>query len=134
MVCTACPHGKLKGNCVECSPCPHGKVKHRCEACKTSRAGQPRSKRIKRAPESSPEIMQELEIKQEPDIKQEPEPFTIHGYFGFDKKEKQRRKHLRSIFMLNTKTLVLLLHARHTSSFDSLTILMKQIHARNGTP
>ena len=46
---------------------------------KTARADPPRSKRIKRDTESSPEI------KQEPEIKQAPEPFTIQGYFGFDK-------------------------------------------------
>ena len=63
MVCTACPHGKLKRNCV---------------ACKITRVGQPSSKRVKREPESSPEIKLELEIKQEP------QPFTICGYFGFD--------------------------------------------------
>ena len=32
-----------------------------------------------------PEVKQEPEIKQEPEVKQEPEPFTIQGYFGFDK-------------------------------------------------
>ena len=50
--------------------------------CKTARAAPPRSKRVKREPESSPEIKQEPEIKLEPDIMQE--PFNIRGYFGFD--------------------------------------------------
>jgi len=40
-------------------------------------------KRVKREPESSPEIKQEPEIKQGPEIKQE--PFTIRGYCGLDK-------------------------------------------------
>ena len=55
-------------------------------ACKSARADPPSSKRIKREPESSPEIKLEPEIKQEPEIKLEPEikqePFTIRGYFG----------------------------------------------------
>jgi hypothetical protein len=50
--------------------------------CKAARAAPPRSKRVKREPESSPEIKQEPEIKLEPDIMQE--PFNIRGYFGFD--------------------------------------------------
>jgi hypothetical protein len=74
--CTPCPHGKLKHGCAVCNPCPHGKVKRWCASCKTERAGQPSSKRIKREPESSPEV------KLEPQVKQE--PFTIQGYFGFD--------------------------------------------------
>jgi len=40
-------------------------------------------KRVKREPESSPEIKQEPEIKQGPEVKQE--PFTILGYCGLDK-------------------------------------------------
>ena len=62
-----------------------------CTECKAARADPPSSKRIKREKKSSPEIMQEPEVKQEPEIKQEPEvkqepePFTIQGYFGFDK-------------------------------------------------
>jgi|TARA_B110000305_G_scaffold16993_1_gene15818 hypothetical protein len=40
-------------------------------------------KRVKREPESSPEIKQEPEIKQGPEVKQE--PFTIRGYCGLDK-------------------------------------------------
>jgi hypothetical protein len=67
--------------------CPHGKRKDKCATCKKARAAPPRSKRIKREPESSPEVKQDLEIKQEPEVKQEPEikqePFTIRGYFGF---------------------------------------------------
>ena len=55
--------------------CPHGKRKDKCATCKKARAAPPRSKRIKREPESSPEVKQEPEIKQE--------PFTIRGYFGF---------------------------------------------------
>tara|TARA_B110000977_G_scaffold51524_1_gene70020 strand:- start:10040 stop:10150 length:111 start_codon:yes stop_codon:yes gene_type:complete len=35
--------------------------------------------------ESSPEIKLKPKIKQEPNITQEPEPFTIQGYFDFDK-------------------------------------------------
>jgi|TARA_B110000090_G_scaffold114296_1_gene127510 hypothetical protein len=49
-------------------------VKQNCAACKTARAAPPSSKRVKREPESSPEIKQDPEIKQE--------PFTIRGYFG----------------------------------------------------
>ena len=44
--------------------------------CKTPRAPAPSSKRVKREPESSPEIKQEPEVKQE--------SFTIRGYFGLD--------------------------------------------------
>ena len=66
--------------CVACNPCPHGKLKYSCAACKAARAAPPSSKRVKREPESSPEIKLEPEIKQEPKIKQE--PFTIRGYFG----------------------------------------------------
>jgi len=51
-------------------------------ACKKARADAPSAKRVKREPESSPEIKQEPEIKLEPETKQE--PFTIRGYFGFD--------------------------------------------------
>jgi hypothetical protein len=80
--CNPCPHGKLKGSCKKCNPCPHGKRKSRFEACKAARATPPSSKRIKREPESSPEVKQKPQIKQEPEIKQE--PFTIQGYFGFD--------------------------------------------------
>ena len=82
--CTPCPHGKLKSHCAKCNPCPHGKLKTYCAACKTARAAPSRSKRIKREPESSPEIKQESspEVKQEPKIKQE--PFTIRGYCGLD--------------------------------------------------
>ena len=40
------------------------------------------AKRVKREPESSPEVKLEPEIKQEPEVKQE--PFTIQGYIGFD--------------------------------------------------
>ena len=82
--CTPCPHGKLKSHCAKCNPCPHGKLKTYCAACKTARAAPPRSKRIKRKPESSPEIKQESspEVKQEPKIKRE--PFTIRGYCGLD--------------------------------------------------
>ncbi len=46
--------------------------------------GSASSKRVKREPETSPEIKQEPEIKREPDIKQELEIFTFRGYFGFD--------------------------------------------------
>jgi hypothetical protein len=53
-----------------CTPCRHGKLKRNCAACKAARAAPPRSKRVKREPESSPEVKQE--------------PFTIRGYFGFD--------------------------------------------------
>ena len=80
--CTPCPHGKLKSSCAACTPCPHGKRKQNCAACKAARAAPPSSKRVKREPESSPEIKEEPEVKQEPEIKRE--PFTIHGYFGFD--------------------------------------------------
>tara|TARA_B110000459_G_C16559183_1_gene470709 strand:- start:480 stop:896 length:417 start_codon:yes stop_codon:yes gene_type:complete len=83
-VCNGCPYGKLKYNCAVCSACPHGKVKHHCAECKTARAAPPSAKRVKREQESSPEIMQE------PDIKEEPEPFTIQGYFGFDKQRPVR--------------------------------------------
>jgi hypothetical protein len=58
---------------VACTGCPHGKLKRNCAACKSTRAER----------SVSPQIKQELEIKLEPDIKQE--PFTIQGYFGFDK-------------------------------------------------
>jgi|TARA_B110000967_G_scaffold36979_1_gene36284 hypothetical protein len=65
----------LKSNCAECTGCRHGKRKSRCVACKTARAAPPRAKRVKREPESSPEIKQE--------------PFTIRGYFGIgDEDEK----------------------------------------------
>ena len=73
---------------MACTGCPLGKRKHRCAECKAARADPPSAKRVKREPESSPEVMQEQEIKQEPGIKQEPEikqgpePFTIRGYFG----------------------------------------------------
>ena len=76
--CNTCPHGKVKRDCTACSGCRHGKLKRNCVACKITRVGQPSSKRVKREPESSPEIKLELEIKQEP------QPFTICGYFGFD--------------------------------------------------
>ena len=76
-----CSHGKRKDKCAQCSPCPHGKLKDSCAACKAARAAPPSAKRVKREPESSPEIKQEPEIKYEPEIKQE--PFTIRGYFGF---------------------------------------------------
>jgi|TARA_B110000459_G_C16342663_1_gene372994 hypothetical protein len=52
-----------------------------CAACKTECADPSSSKRIKREPESSPEV------KQEPEIKQEPEPFTIRGYFGISNED-----------------------------------------------
>jgi hypothetical protein len=74
--CDPCPHGKRKNNCAACNPCPHGKRKYNCAACKAARAAAPSSKRVKREPESSPEIKPEPEIKQE--------PFTIRGYFGLD--------------------------------------------------
>ena len=70
--CKPCPNGKAKRNSAVCTPCPHGRVKRNCMACKAARADLPSSKRIKREPESSPEI------------KQDPEPFTIQSYFGFD--------------------------------------------------
>jgi|TARA_B110000261_G_scaffold30316_1_gene34456 hypothetical protein len=57
-------------------------LKHKCTACKTARATPPSSKRVKREPESSPEIKHESEVKLEPEIKQE--PITIQGYFGFN--------------------------------------------------
>ena len=79
--CNPCPHGKVKHMCADCNPCPHGKQKDKCTACKTARAAPPSSKRIKREPESPPEIKREPDIKLEPEIKQE--PFTIRGYFGF---------------------------------------------------
>jgi hypothetical protein len=79
----------VKRSCKVCNPCPHGRLKGKCAACKSARAAPPSSKRIKREPESSPEVKHEPEIKQEPEIKLEPEvkqePFTIQGYFGFDK-------------------------------------------------
>ena len=71
----------VKNSCADCNPCPHGKQKDKCTACKTARAAPPSSKRIKREPESPPEIKREPDIKLEPEIKQE--PFTIRGYFGF---------------------------------------------------
>jgi hypothetical protein len=75
--CNPCPHGKLKFNCAACNPCPHDKLKHRCAACKSARSDSPSSKkRVKREPESSPEIKLEPEIKQE--------PFTIRGYCGLN--------------------------------------------------
>ena len=74
--CDPCPHGKLKSNCAECTGCRHGKRKNSCAACKTARAAAPSSKRVKREPESSPEIKQAPEIKQE--------PFTNRGYCGLD--------------------------------------------------
>jgi len=67
---------------MACTGCPHSKRKTRCAACKKARADAPSAKRVKREPESSPEIKQEPEIKLEPETKQE--PFTIRGYFGFD--------------------------------------------------
>ena len=71
---------------MACTQCPHGTLKRMCGACKTARAAPPSAKRVKREPESSPEIKLEPEIKQEPEIKEEPEikqePFTIRGYFG----------------------------------------------------
>ncbi len=79
--CNSCPHGKVNYDCTDCNACPHGKRKTRCAACKAARAAPPSSKRVKREPESSPEIKEEPEVKQEPEIKQE--PFTIRGYFGF---------------------------------------------------
>ncbi|MDA9098329.1 hypothetical protein N9L76_05260 [bacterium] len=56
---------------------PFGKLKRFCAACKKARADPPSSKQIKHEPE----------VKQGPEIKQEvkQEPFTIQGYFGFDK-------------------------------------------------
>jgi hypothetical protein len=51
-------------------------LKRNCAACKSARAAAPSAKRVKREPESSPEIKQEPETKQE--------PFTIRGYFGLD--------------------------------------------------
>jgi|TARA_B110000967_G_scaffold209790_1_gene267689 hypothetical protein len=66
----------VKRFCADYNPCPHGKVKGSCAACKTACAAAPRAKRVKREPESSPEIKQDSEIKQE--------PFTIRGYFSFD--------------------------------------------------
>ena len=72
--CNPCPHGKVKYFCAACNPCPHGKIKYKCATCKAARAGQPApSRKRKRDPE----------IKPDPEIKQE--PFTIRGYFGFDK-------------------------------------------------
>jgi hypothetical protein len=79
-VCSSCPHGKWKSNCAECNPCLHGKRKYDCAACKSARADPPSSKRIKREPESLPEIKEEPEIKPDPEIEQE--PFTIRGYSG----------------------------------------------------
>ena len=81
-MCSSCLDGKLKRSCTVCNPCPHGKRKQSCAVCKAARAAPPSSKRVKREPESSPEIKEEPEVKQEPEIKQE--PFTIRGYFGFD--------------------------------------------------
>ena len=76
--CNGCAHGKLKRNCVDCNPCPHGKHKYKCATCKAARAGQPApSRKRKRDPEIKPEIKPDPEIKQE--------PFTIRGYFGFDR-------------------------------------------------
>jgi len=69
----------MTNDCVACTGGSHGKRKRSCAACKTARAAPPSSKRIKREPESSPEIKPEPEVKQEPEIKQE--PFTIRGYF-----------------------------------------------------
>lgn len=63
-----CPHGRRKGMCADSNPCPHGKGKYSCAACNSARASS--KKRIKREPQSSPEIKQE--------------PFTIQGYFEFD--------------------------------------------------
>ena len=74
--CNSCPHGKVQGSCAKCSPCPHGNLKGFCAVCNSAREDPPSLKRVKREPESSPEIKQELEIKQES------EPFTNHGYFG----------------------------------------------------
>ena len=62
----------MKHNYLTCISCPHGKRKYRCAACKTARGDPLSSKRVNREKESSPEIKQE--------------PFTIQGYFGFDKK------------------------------------------------
>jgi hypothetical protein len=80
--CSPCLHRKLKHGCLVCTACPHGKRKDDCTVCKAARAAPPRSKRVKREPESSPEIKQEPEIKLEPEIMQE--PLNIRGYFGFD--------------------------------------------------
>ena len=33
VICTGCPHGKLKRNCADCNPCPHGKRKSMCAKC-----------------------------------------------------------------------------------------------------
>ena len=66
---------------MACTGCPHGKPKTMCAACKTECADPSSSKRIKREPESSPEV------KQEPEIKQEPELFTIRGYFGISNED-----------------------------------------------
>ena len=54
-----CPHGSEKYHSVECNPCPHGYLKKNCKSCKAARAGPPKSKRIKRESESSPEVKQE---------------------------------------------------------------------------
>jgi|TARA_B110000977_G_scaffold135789_2_gene172695 hypothetical protein len=72
---------------LDCDGCSHGKLKQNCAECKNARAGPPRSKRIKREPESSPEVKLEPNIKQEHEIKQEPEPFTIRSYFGIGEDE-----------------------------------------------
>ena len=94
---TPSSHGRLKRRCTNCTPClhvkveqdfaacisfPHGRLKRKFAACKEARTDTPSSKRVKRKPESSPEMKQETDIKLEPGIKQEPEPFTIRGYFG----------------------------------------------------
>ena len=47
-------------------------------------AEKPSSKRIKREPESSPEVKLKPDIKLEPEIKPEPEPFTFRGDFGIN--------------------------------------------------
>jgi hypothetical protein len=54
-----------------CTGCPHCKLKYSCAACRAARAYPPSSPRIKREQETS------LQIKQG--------PFTIQGYFSFDK-------------------------------------------------
>ena len=77
-MCTPCPHGKVKHDCMACTGCRHGKLKRRCAACKSEREGQAGSPQVKEEPEikkEDPEIKQE-----EPELK--PEPFTIRGYFG----------------------------------------------------
>jgi hypothetical protein len=72
---------------LACSSCRHGKRTSRCAECKAARAAPPSSERVKREPESSPEIKPEPEIKLEPEIKQE--PFTTRGYFGFGDEDVQ---------------------------------------------